>query len=81
MAPLEKFNTVEGKKLCYNCLRDYHFTSNSNSKNNCFKKGCSAKFHTTLHEFFLLEQRKRDKDSEKHATDGSKSTKKKGESI
>ena len=27
MAPLEKFNSVKRKKLCYNCLRDDHFTS------------------------------------------------------
>ena len=79
MAPLEKFNTVKGKKLCYNCLRDDHFTSKCNSKNTCFKEGCSAKH--TLHDYFLLKQKKRDKDSDKHVKDDSQSTKKKGESI
>ena len=81
MAPLEKFNTVKGKKLCYNCLRDDHFTSKCNSKNTCFKEGCSANYHTTLHGYFILKQKKRDKDSDKHVKDGSKSTKKEGESI
>ena len=79
MAPLKKISTVKGKKLCYNCLRDDHFTSKCNSKNTCFKEGCSAKH--TLHDYFLLKQKKRDKDSDKHVKDGSKSTKKEGESI
>ena len=81
MAPLEKFNTVKGKKLCYNCLRDDHFTSKCNSKNTCFNKGCSAKHHTTLNGCFLLKEKKQDKDSDKHVKDGSKSTKKEIESI
>ena len=33
MAPLEKFNTVKEKKLCYNCRRDDHFTSKCKSEN------------------------------------------------
>ena len=79
MAPLEKFNTVKGKKLCYNCLRDDHFTSKCNSKNTCFKEGCSAKH--TLHDYYLLKKKKRDKDSDKYVKDGSKSSKKEGESV
>ena len=81
MAPLEKINTVKGKKLCYNCLRDDPFTSKCNSKITCFKEGCSAKHHTTLHNYFLLKQKESDKDSDKHVKDGSKSTKIEGESI
>ena len=50
-------------------------------KKYCFKEGCSANYHTTLHDYFLLKQKKRDKDSDKHVKDGSKSTKKEGESI
>ena len=81
MAPLEKSNSVKGKKICYNCLRDDHFTSNCNSKNTCLKQGFSAKHHTTLPDYFLLKQKKRDKDNDKHVKDGSKSSKKEGQSI
>ena len=79
MAPLEKFKSVKGKKLCYNCLRDDQFTSKCNSKYTCFKEGCFVKHNKTLHDYFLLKQNKRKKDS--HVKDGSKSTKKEGESI
>ena len=81
MALLEKFNSVKRKKLCYNCLRDDHFTSKCKSKNTCFKEGCSAKHYRTLHDNFLLEQKKQNKDSDKHVKDGSKSTKKEGVNI
>ena len=81
MAPFEIFNTVKGKKLCYNFLRDDHFTSKCKSKNTCFKEGCSAKHHITLHDYFILKQKKRDKDSDKHVKDGSKSAIKEGETI
>ena len=40
------------------------------SKNTCFKEGCSAKHHTTLHDYFLLKQKMRDKDRDKHIKDG-----------
>ena len=69
------------KRLCYNCLRDDHFTSKCESKNTCFKEGSSSKHHTALHDYSLLKQKKRDKDSEKHVKDGSKSKMKEGESI
>ena len=81
MASLEKFNTVKRKKLCYYRLRYDHFTSKCKSKNTCLTESCSAKHHTTLHDYFLLKQKKRGKDSDKHVKDGSKSTKKKGESV
>ena len=38
-----------------------HFTSKCKSKNTCFKEGCSAKHHTTLHDYFLNPQRKKEK--------------------
>ena len=59
MAPLEKFNTVKGKKLCYNRLRDDHFTSKCKSKDSCFKEGCSAKHRTLLLPFEEKEARQR----------------------
>ena len=62
MAPLEKFKSVKGKKLCYNCLRDDQFTSKCNSKYTCFKEGCFVKHNKTLHDYFLLKQNKRKKD-------------------
>ena len=81
MPPLERFNTVKRTKLCYNCLRDDHFTSKYNSKNTCFKEGCSVKNHTTFHDYFYLKQKKRDKDNDKLVKDGSKYTKKGGEIV
>ena len=81
MAPLEKLNTVKGKKLCYNCLRDNHFESKCKLKHPCFKEGCSVKHHAILHDYFLLKQKRRDKDGDKHVKDGSKFTKKEGGSI
>ena len=72
---------MKGKKLCYSCLRDDHFTSKCKSKNTCFKEGCSAKHHTTFHDYFPLKRKKRDKDRKNHVKDGSKSTKKEGEIV
>ena len=53
----------------------------ASQKNTCFKEGCSAKHHTTLHDYFISKQKKRNKDSDKHVKNGSKSAKKEGESI
>ena len=75
--PLKKFNTVKGKKFCNNCFRDDYFTSKCKSKNTYFKEGCFVKHHTTLHDYFLLKQKMRDKDRDKHIKDG-KYTKKEG---
>ena len=63
MTPIERFNTVKGKKLCYNCFKNDHFTKKCKSKNTCFKDGCSAKHHTSLHDYFLSKRLDKDKTS------------------
>ena len=52
MAPLKRFRLVSKFKICYNCLGD-HKRQDCSSKNTCFTKGCSAKHHTTLHDYFI----------------------------
>ena len=39
--PKRKFEFVKGKKLCFNCLKDDHFTGKCSSKNTCFQRGCN----------------------------------------
>ena len=86
LTPIKKFEFVKGKKLCFNCLKDDHFTGKCTSRNTCFERGCNEKHHTTLHDHFTErkrqktekdekedKQRKSDKDSkEKHNKDGLK---------
>ena len=65
MNDLERFNTIKANRLCYNCFQGDHFISKCKSKNTCFKNDCSAKHHTTPHEYFTSNQRDRNKKTRK----------------
>ena len=60
--PKMKFEFVKGKKLCFNCLKDDHFTGKCSSKNTFFQKGCNERHHTTLHDYFMERKQKRMKE-------------------
>ena len=71
MDPLKRYRLVSKFKICYNCLGD-HKRDECSSTNTCFKDGCSAKHHTTLHEYFLEEARKRKAKKGKKGKDAKK---------
>ena len=48
--PKQRLNVIKNHNLCLNCLGKDHMKSSCTSKNRCFKHGCSALHHTTLHE-------------------------------
>ena len=52
MDPAERFDMAKKLKVCYNCLKKEHFTSECKSKNHCFNAGCTERHHTTLYEHF-----------------------------
>ncbi|XP_057290224.1 uncharacterized protein LOC130612907 [Hydractinia symbiolongicarpus] len=51
MAPEKRFQAAKKLEMCYNCLKQDHFTSKCTSKNSCFESGCSERHHTTLHKY------------------------------
>ena len=64
MNDLEKFKTIRANKLCFNCFQGDHFTSKCKSKNTCFKNDCTAKHHTTLHNYFASKHNDKNKSKE-----------------
>ena len=52
LTDVEKFKLAQKQRLCYNCLRDGHQTKDCSSKISCFKKDCTDRHHSTLHDFF-----------------------------
>ena len=52
MEPKKKAEFVKRRKVCTNCFNVEHTLKDCASKNTCFKKGCGAKHHTSLHSYF-----------------------------
>ena len=83
----EPNKTAENK--CSFCKRNHQFykcqsylTMAPLERFNTLKKArCPSKHHTTLHDYFPLNQKKGNKNSDKQVKNDSKSTKKEGESI
>ena len=71
MVPLKRYRLVSKFKICYNCLGD-HKREDCTSTNTCFKEGCSAKHHTTLHEYFLEGMRIRKAKRQRKGKNGQK---------
>ena len=52
LSPQSRFQLLMGKRLCYNCMKDGHVSTNCTSKNACLAPECKQKHHTSLHEYF-----------------------------
>ena len=68
--PKRKFEFVKGKELCFNCLKDDHFTGKCSSKNTCFQRGCNERHHTTLHDYFMERKQTRNERDDKQNNQG-----------
>lgn len=57
----ERLSVAVEKGLCFNCLGK-HLISKCPSKGRCFQKSCKKRHHTSLHDAFVMKEKKECKD-------------------
>ena len=60
LTPQERFEFVRKNKLCYNCSNKDHFTSKCPSLSSCFQINCQERHHTSLHDYFVGERKRKE---------------------
>ena len=48
----KRFEFVRSNKLCFNCLKTRHMSTDCNSRS-CYETRCNGKHNTALHGYFM----------------------------